>query len=191
MKKLIRSFAIISTSIILSAGSIFSTAKASEKNAFDFSFKSIDGKNMPLSSYKGKLIMVVNTASLCGFTKQYSELQELYSKYKDKGFVIIGVPSNDFGGQETEDEKAIKKFCEINYNITFPLTTKYSVKGENAHPFYKWSEEEKGGFAAPKWNFHKYLISPEGEIIDWFFSSTSPTSSKVIKAVEENLPKKQ
>lgn len=190
MKKLIRSFAIISTSIILSAGSIFSTAKASEKNAFDFSFKSIDGKNMPLSSYKGKLIMVVNTASLCGFTKQYSELQELYSKYKDKGFVIIGVPSNDFGGQEPEDEKAIKKFCEINYNITFPMTEKYSVKGENAHPFYKWAEEEKGGLAAPKWNFHKYLISPEGEIIDWFFSSTSPTSGKVIKAVEENLPKK-
>ena len=191
MKKLFRTFLIVASSALISLSHVFSgSAIASEKNAFDFSFKSISGKELPLSDYKGKVIMVVNTASLCGFTKQYTALQELYTRYKDKGFVIIGVPSNDFGGQEPEDEKAIKKFCEVNYNITFPLTEKYAVTGENAHPFYKWAAEEKGGISIPKWNFHKYLIGPDGKIIDWYFSSTSPLAERVTKTIEENLPKK-
>lgn len=165
------------------------TAKASMsgKTAYDFSFVSIDGKPLPLSTYRGQVILVVNTASLCGFTRQYADLQSLYEKFRDQGLVVLGVPSNDFGNQEPGKEEEIKSFCEINYGIDFPMTEKTRVTGSGVHPFYSWAAEELGTLARPRWNFHKYLVGPDGRLVGWFSTPTSPTSSKVIRAVESQL----
>lgn len=160
---------------------------ATAKTAHDFSFQSIDGTSMSLSDFKGKAILIVNTASRCGFTKQYDGLQSLWDSYQDKGLVVLGVPSNDFGAQEPGTEAEIKNFCEVNFNITFPMTEKTVVKGNSAHPFYQWARQELGFMAAPKWNFHKYLVDKEGNLTDWFASTTSPTSSKVAKKIETLL----
>ena len=164
-------------------------ATTKTQNAYDFSFLSIDGSQLPIKSFKGKIVLVVNTASFCGFTRQYAELQELYGKYKDRGLVVLGVPSNSFGKQEPNNESVIKEFCEVNYNIEFPLTSKYSVKGKDAHPFYSCAAKELGPIAKPRWNFHKYLISSDGKLIDWFSTPTSPTSKRVIKSIETQLSK--
>jgi glutathione peroxidase len=158
-------------------------------SAFDFEFKSIDGKPMPLSAFKGKALLVVNTASFCGFTQQYAGLQALHAKYEAKGFAVIGVPSNDFGGQEPGKAGEIKKFCEGNFGITFPLTDKAVVKGDNAHPFYKWAVETLGNDAAPGWNFHKYLIGRDGRLVQSFFSGAAPDGKDVLAAVEAELAK--
>ena len=128
---------------------IFSTIlneriSAMEENAFSFAFESIEGQPMPLDQYQGKALLVVNTASLCGFTPQYEGLQSLWEEYKDKGLVVIGVPSNNFGKQEPEGEEKIKDFCETNFGIDFPMTSKEDVKGENAHPFYEWANSQSG-----------------------------------------------
>ena len=130
---------------------------------------------------------MVNVASNCGFTKQYSALQELYDRYKDKGFLVLGVPSNQFGGQEPGANSEIKDFCETNFNITFPMTSKYDVKGKNAHPIFIWAKENFGKSAIPKWNFHKILINNEGNIVDTFASFTNPMSKKVISKIEKIL----
>jgi glutathione peroxidase len=164
---------------------------STQANAHDFSFKSIDGEQLPLSSYRGKAVMIVNTASRCGFTKQYSALQEVWEQYRDRGLVVLGVPSGDFGNQELATEKQIKNFCSVNFNIDFPMTEKTSVSGENAHEFYKWARDSLGGIAKPRWNFHKYLIDPRGNLVDWFSSPTSPTSTKVRRAIESFLPQRQ
>ena len=161
---------------------------ANIQTAHDFTFKTIDGEALPLSQYKGKAVLVVNTASFCGFTPQYEGLQALQDKYKDQGLIVLGVPSNDFGKQEPGSSAEIKDFCDINYSITFPLTEKEVVSGDGAHPFYKWAKAELGTLAAPKWNFHKYLITPEGKLADWFSTMTKPGSAKVIKAIEAVLP---
>lgn len=167
---------------------MFGLAKtATAETAYDFSFTSIDGLPMPLAQFSGKAVLVVNTASACGFTPQYDELQALYDAYRDKGLVVLGVPSNDFGKQEPLTEEGIKEFCEVNFNITFPLTEKEVVKGEDAHPFYRWAAEELGGLAKPRWNFHKYLIGPDGRLRDWFSTTTSPVSSKIRTAVDAAL----
>jgi len=158
------------------------------KSAHNFIFKTIDGNDLPLSSFSGKAILVVNTASNCGFTRQYSALQNLWQLYKHKGLVVLGVPSNDFGGQEPGTETDIKTFCEANFDVNFPLTEKTKVKGPSAHPFFKWASTELGLVAKPRWNFHKYLIAPNGKLVDWFSTPTSPLSPRVIKAVEANLP---
>ena len=129
----------------------------------------------------------MNVASKCGFTKQYSDLQNLYEIYKDKGLVIIGIPSNQFGGQEPSDESEIKVFCETNFNITFPMTSKYDVKGDTAHPIYLWAKKTYGNQTIPKWNFHKILINKEGMVEDTFVSFTNPMSKKIIKKIEEIL----
>ena len=129
---------------------------------------------------------MVNVASKCGFTKQYDGLQELYDDYKDKGLVVIGVPINQFGGQEPGTEAEIKNFCETNFNINFPITSKYDVKGDNAHPIYLWAKETYGKSAVPKWNFHKILINKEGKIEDTFASFTKPMSKKIIKKIRRN-----
>jgi glutathione peroxidase len=157
--------------------------------AWDFSFTSIDGKPMPLSDFKGKVLLVVNTASFCGFTKQYKALQELHHKYEGQGFAVIGVPSNDFGGQEPDAEGKIKEFCEGIFGVTFPLTGKNVVSGDDAHPFYKWAREELGWLNAPKWNFHKYLVGRDGRLVTSFFSVTTPDSDKLVSAVEAELKK--
>jgi len=167
---------------------IAQSADGQPQTAHDFSFTSIDGEPLPLASFAGKAVMVVNTASHCGFTHQYADLQDLWSRYRDRGFVLLGVPSNDFGGQEPGTEAEIKQFCEVNFDVDFPLTEKASVKGDDAHPFYRWAAAELGAIAKPRWNFHKYLVSPDGRLIDWFSTPTSPTSTKVVKLVESVLP---
>ncbi|MDX1402124.1 MAG: glutathione peroxidase, partial [Kiloniellales bacterium] len=144
---------------------------------------------LPLSSFKGKAVLIVNTASFCGFTHQYADLQAAWSRYREKGLVVLGVPSNDFGSQEPGSESEIKEFCEVNFDVDFPLTEKVHVKGQDAHPFYKWAAEQMGYAAIPRWNFHKYLVSPDGELIDWFATTTSPGSERVIAAIEASLPR--
>ena len=131
--------------------------------------------------------MVVNTASNCGFTSQYEGLEQLYQTYRDRGFVIVGVPSNDFGGQEPGSDGEIAQFCKLNFGVSFPLTTKYTVRGKEAHPFYKFARKILGFGTGPKWNFHKYLVDSNGELLAWFSSPTSPLSTKVITAIEEVL----
>lgn len=165
-----------------------SESKASDKTAYDFSFKTLmDEEPMPLKQFKGKVILIVNTASECGFTPQYEGLEKLYNTYKDKGLVVIGVPSNDFGKQEKGNDQEIANFCKINYGVTFPMASKEIVSGKKAHPFYAWAKKELGFGTAPKWNFHKYLINRKGELVDYFNSTTSPDSDSVKQAIEKEL----
>ena len=154
---------------------------------FDLNVNSINGDALNLSKLKGKTILLVNVASNCGFTKQYDDLQNLYDSYKSKGLIVIGMPSNQFGGQEPGSETEIKKFCETNFNITFQMTSKYDVKGDNAHPIYIWAKETFGKSTVPKWNFHKILINKEGKVEDTFASFTNPMSKKIINKLEEIL----
>jgi glutathione peroxidase len=158
------------------------------RTAHDFSFTSITGEPLPLSRFAGQAVMVVNTASRCGFTPQYEGLQSLYERYRDKGFVVLGVPSNDFGNQEPGDEAQIQEFCETTFNISFPMTEKQPVTGAQAHPLYKWLAEALGPAAKPNWNFHKILIGPDGRPLDAFPTTTKPTAAKVERAVEAALP---
>lgn len=155
--------------------------------AYDFSFTSIDGMPMPLAQYSGRVLLIVNTASFCGFTSQYAGLESLYETYRDRGLTIIGVPSNDFAGQEPAAEAEIKQFCETTFGIEFPLTSKVSVSGEKAHPFYRWAGATLGTVAKPRWNFHKYLVAPDGQLVDWFSTITAPSSPAVIEAIEQQL----
>jgi glutathione peroxidase len=155
-----------------------------EKLFFDLDIKSINNEVINLNDFKGKTVLLVNVASKCGFTKQYNGLQALYEKYKEKGFVVIGIPSNQFGGQEPGSNKQIKDFCETNFNITFPITDKVDVKGDNAHILYKWAKENYGKSTVPKWNFHKILINKEGKIQDTFSSFITPLSDKILKQIE-------
>ena len=158
-----------------------------DKLAYDFNFNDLDGSPLNLSEYKDKVIVVVNVASQCGFTSQYEDMQNVWEKYQKKGVLMLGVPSNDFGGQEPGNNKEIKNFCEAKFGITFPMTEKVSVKGENAHPFYLWAKENHGKSAVPKWNFHKIIIGKNGKIVDTFASITNPSSNKFIKALEKAL----
>ena len=157
------------------------------ETAYNFSFINTDGSNLDLSNFRDHVLLIVNTASQCGFTKQYEGLQQLYEKYQDQGLVIIAVPSNDFGKQEPGNDEQIQKFCKINFGVTFPIVQKQIVKGSKAHPFYKWAKKKLGFTTAPKWNFHKYLIDREGHLVDYFYSTTSPKSSKLVKAIEKLL----
>lgn len=156
-------------------------------SAHDFSFTAIEGGVLPLAQYRGKVVLLVNTASRCGFTPQYAGLQEVWERYRERGLVVLGVPSNDFGGQEPGSEAEIKEFCEVNFNVDFPLTAKEHVVGPEAHPFYRWAADQLGFAAKPHWNFHKYLIGPDGRLADWFSTATSPTSAKVTRAIEAQL----
>ena len=168
--------------------SFFNTGNAKyDKIFFDFDIKDINEENFALKNLKDKTVLLVNVASNCGFTKQYSELQELYEKYNEKGLVVLGVPSNQFGGQEPGSNNEIKDFCETNFNITFPMTTKIDVKGDNAHPIYLWAKENYGNAAVPKWNFHKILINRQGKIEDTYSSFTKPMSKKLTSKIEEIL----
>ena len=164
------------------------TIASDVKTAHDFTFKAIDGGDLSLSHFAGKAVLVVNTASHCGFTSQYNALQNVWSRYRDKGLVVLGVPSNDFGGQEPGSAKEIKEFCEVNFDVDFPMTEKVRIRNDPPHPFYAWAYKELGGIAKPRWNFHKYLIAPNGRLVEWFSSPTSPLSNRVIKAIEANLP---
>ena len=158
-----------------------------DKLAYDFKFKDLDGSALNLSEYKGKVVVVVNVASQCGFTKQYEDMQNVWEKYQSKGIVMLGIPSNDFGKQEPGSNKDIKNFCEAKFGISFPMAEKVSVKGENAHPFYKWANENHGKAAVPKWNFHKIIVGKDGKIADTFASIIKPTSKRFILAIEKAL----
>jgi len=183
MNKIIRNF------IIIIFMSLFTTNSSSKYNklAYDFDFNDINGKVLNLSTFKNKIIVVVNVASKCGFTKQYEDMQVVWEKYQSKGLIVLGVPSNDFGNQEPGSSKDIKDFCSVNFGITFPMTEKVIVKGPEAHPFYLWAKKNYGNSAVPKWNFHKIVIGQNGKVIDTFASITSPTSKRFIAFVEQNL----
>ena len=156
-----------------------------EKIAYDFNFKDLDGTPLNLSEYRGKVIVAINVASQCGFTSQYEDMQQVWEKYRSKGIIILGIPSNDFGKQEPGSNEDIKNFCEAKFGISFPMTEKVSVKGSEAHPFYIWARENYGKSAIPKWNFHKIIIDKNGKIAETFSSITNPSSKKFIKILEK------
>ena len=158
-----------------------------EKLAYDFNFVGLDGSTLNLSEYKGKVIVVINVASQCGFTNQYEDMQKIWEKYQGKGVIILGVPSNDFGKQEPGTNKDIKNFCEAKFGITFPMTEKVSVKGAGAHPFYVWARENHGKSAIPKWNFHKIIVDKSGKIAETFSSITNPSAKRFTKIIENLL----
>ena len=164
----------------------FNSSQSNSQSFHDFNIESITGDNINLSEYKDKVVLLVNTASKCGFTPQYAGLQKLYDRYKADGLVVLGVPSNDFN-QELGNDADVKDFCEIRYGVDFPLTSIQIIKGSNAHPLYKWISEEASVIAQPRWNFHKFLIGKNGEILNWFSSMTSPSSTGFITQVEDAI----
>ena len=157
-----------------------------DKVFYDFEIESISGEIIDFNKYKNKVVLIVNTASYCGFTKQYEELQELWDIYKSKGLIVLGVPSNSFN-QEKKSNSEVKEFCEVNFNINFPLSNITEVKGKNAHELFKWAINNHGKSAIPKWNFHKILINKEGKVEDTFGSFIKPMSKKIIKKIEKVL----
>ncbi|UTP38153.1 glutathione peroxidase [Phenylobacterium sp. LH3H17] len=157
------------------------------QDAYDFSFNSIDGAPLPLTSFKDKVVLVVNTASKCGLTPQYEGLEKLYSDYKDKGLVVLGVPSNQFAGQEPGTDAEIADFCMTNFSVDFPMTSKTDVKGDEAHPFYKWAKDTLGEPAEPVWNFHKLLVGKDGKLIRAFGPRTEPLDDELTGAIEAAL----
>ncbi|MGA0600351.1 glutathione peroxidase [Caulobacter sp. KR2-114] len=154
-------------------------------DAYAFDFTAIDGSPLPLSTFKGKAVLVVNTASKCGLTPQYDGLEKLYTDYKDKGLVVLGVPCNQFAGQEPGTEAEIKEFCDVRFHVDFPMTSKVDVKDDSRHPFYAWAQDQLGEAAVPVWNFHKILIGPHGEALAAFGPRTDPLDPSIIAAVEQ------
>jgi glutathione peroxidase len=169
---------------------VSSFMSASASSLHDFTLTGIDGKPMALSQFDGKVVLLVNTASECGYTGQYEGLEALWLAYKDKGLEVVGVPSNDFGGQEPGKAAEIASFCKLNYGVTFPLADKTVVKGKAADPVYVWAGEQAGVLGTPKWNFHKYLFGKDGHFIDWFSTPTEPMSDRIKAAVEKALAEK-
>ena len=162
-------------------------------DAYHFSFTSNDGTPLPLAAYRGKVLLIVNTASQCGFTPQYADLEKLYETYKERGLVVLGVPSDDFGGQEPGTDQEIKDFTTTKFHVTFPLTAKTDVVGDKRHPFYAWAEVQNNAGVlgrVPRWNFHKFLVDRDGRLVDSFLSTTSPMSGDVTAAVEKALAQK-
>jgi glutathione peroxidase len=155
--------------------------------AYDFEFSTLQGKVLKLNEFSGRPLLIVNTASKCGFTPQYKGLQEVWTLHRDRGLMVIGVPSNQFGNQEPGTAEEIGTFCEMNYGIDFPLASKVDVKGQMAHPLFQWLADEGGYFSRPRWNFYKYLIDRKGRLRTWFSSMTSPSSPKFDKALKDVL----
>jgi glutathione peroxidase len=156
-------------------------------SAHEFSFPGRDGGTIAMADFKGKAVLVVNTASACGYTPQYAGLERLWKDNRERGLVVLGVPSNDFGAQEPGNEAEIKEFCETKYGVDFPMTAKQQVIGGDAHPFYKWIVEQVGEDAAPRWNFHKYLIGPDGELAALWPSDVEPDDPRILKAKDDAL----
>lgn len=166
------------------------TAPGTPMSVYDFKVKTIDGKETSLAQYKGKTLLIVNTASQCGYTPQYAGLEALYEKYKDRGLVVLAFPSNDFGGQEPGSNAEIKTFCELKYKTTFPLFEKVDVKGDSAAPLYKYLTGlpgKQGG--AITWNFNKFLVAPDGTVVEHFDSKADPSGALLTGKVEQSLPK--
>ncbi len=172
---------------LLLAPSASSAQNMSRITAYAFSFKGLDGKDIRLADYAGKPILIVNTASLCGYTPQYTGLQQLWAHFRERGLLVLGVPSNDFGGQEPGGATEIEATAHGQYGATFPLAEKAQVKGPDAHPFYRWAALEKPG-QTPRWNFHKYLIGRDGSVKASFASDVEPTDPRIIAAIEQELP---
>ena len=170
--------------VIIMAGSAFAAS-----NIYDFTLPSIDGKPMPLADFKGKVILLVNVASRCGFTPQYTALESLYEKYKDQGFVIVGFPANNFGKQEPGTNEEIKTFCSRKYNVTFPLYSKVSVKGDDQTPLYQYLTKQTDPSIAGeiKWNFTKFLVDRNGQVVQRFESKVTPDSKEIINAIDKQL----
>jgi len=173
--------------VMVMGGSVFAAS-----NIYDFTLPSIDGKPMPLSDFKGKVVLLVNVASRCGYTPQYSALESLYEKYKDQGFVIVGFPANNFGGQEPGSNEEIKTFCSRKYNVTFPLYGKVSVKGDDQTPLYQYltKQTDPSIMGEIKWNFTKFLVDRKGQVVQRFESAVTPDSKEVVSAVEKQLSQK-
>ena len=157
-----------------------------DKIFYDFKIESITGETIDFDEYKNKVILIVNTASYCGFTKQYTDLQELWDKYKSRGLIVLGVPSNSFN-QEKSNNSEVKEFCKVNFDVNFPLSTITEVRGDKAHDLFKWAKNNHGKSAIPKWNFHKILINKEGKVEDTFTSFTKPMSKKILTKIEKIL----
>ncbi len=182
-------FAVLGALVSAVAGVMGSAWAQAGRQPIDWSTVSLDsigGGPLPAGDYKGRVVLLVNTASLCGFTGQYRGLEELWRKYKDKGLVVLGVPSNDFGGQEPGSKEEIKRFCEATFDVTFPLADKQSVIGPDAHPLYRWAATQTGPLGTPSWNFHKILIGRDGRVIDWF-TAMSGVGPKLDSAIEAAL----
>jgi glutathione peroxidase len=165
-------------------------AMAGEKSVYDFTMKSIDGEPTPLSKYQGKVVLLVNVASRCGFTPQYTALEKVYEKYKDRGFVIVGIPANNFGGQEPGSNQEIKTFCSAKYSVTFPMMAKVSVKGDDMTPLYQFLTDKSANpnvSGEIQWNFTKFLIGPDGHPVARFEPKVTPDSPEVIAAIEKEL----
>ena len=158
-------------------------------DAYQFEFVSIDGERLPLDAWRGQPVLVVNTASFCGYTPQYSDLEALWQRYRDRGLVVLGVPSNDFGRQEPGSAGQIKEFCTTNYSVDFHLTEKCPVIGGEAHPFYRWIAESLGEAGAPRWNFHKYLVGPDGQLAGAWPAQVGPTDVRITEEIERLLPR--
>jgi glutathione peroxidase len=175
--------------IVLTISILYSQENKMSGTIYNYSAKSIDGKEINLGDYKGKVVLIVNVASKCGFTKQYKGLEELYEKFKGKGLVILGFPCNQFGSQEPGTEDEIKTFCSTNYGVSFPMFAKIDVNGENAHPLYKFLTKEKSGLITDsiKWNFTKFLVDKDGKVVDRFAPTTTPES--LAEKIEEILNK--
>ncbi len=164
------------------------TVNAGESQLYSFKMKTIDGAEKSLSDYEGKALLIVNTASKCGFTKQYAPLEELYKKYHSRGFEILGFPSNDFLGQEPGTDEEIKKFCSLKYNVTFPMFSKITVKGKGIHPLYEYLTTKAGADGDISWNFNKFLVSPDGKVVARYGSKTEPFSEDLVSQLESILP---
>lgn len=165
-------------------------AEAQSSNIFDYTVKDINKKEVKLSDYKGKVLLIVNVASKCGFTKQYTGLQEIYEKYKDQGFEVLGFPCNDFGGQEPGSNEEIAEFCSLNFNVTFPMFDKVKVLGDEKEPLFEaLTNNTVTGKSNIKWNFEKFIIDKEGNVVDRFRSITKPESKKITSLIEKELSK--
>ena len=164
-------------------------AETDSGDAFQFEFTAISGGELPLAAWRGRPVLVVNTASACGYTPQYRDLEALWRRYRDRGLVVLGVPSNDFGAQEPGSAAEIKAFCETTYGVDFPLAQKSRVIGPAAHPFYRWVAEQLGEAGAPRWNFHKYLVGPEGELVGAWPSQVRPTDAAITAEIDALVEK--
>ena len=174
--------------LILAVALVFTTGAQAANTAHDFSFTSIEGEPLPMAGFEGRPVLLVNTASFCGFTYQYEALQALWERYRDEGLVVLGVPSQDFGQQEYGSEGEIKEFCELTYGIEFPMTSLETVKGDGAHPLYRWIAAELGPRqGTPRWNFHKFLLSPSGEVVGAWSSRVEPGAPEITAEIEALL----
>lgn len=164
-----------------------STSDAEAGDAYQFEFVSLDGDKLPLAAWRGRPVLVVNTASYCGYTPQYRDLEALWRRYREQGLVVLGVPSNDFGEQEPGTPAEIRQFCDTKYQVDFPLTGKIRVVGGAAHPFYRWVAATLGDAGAPRWNFHKYLVGPDGQLAGAWPAQVRPTDAAVTAEIETAL----